>query len=89
MTRPELHVTLTQMLEALEAPHLPDLHGMPVTTEAMLDAAVEVSFGIVDGRMVAQIAPPVSRFESGVMNPVHRLRLRAARTDAPTAEEMP
>ena len=78
MTRPELHITLSQMLEALSGP---DTEGAPVTTEAMVDAAVEVSWGLKNGELVADIAPPVSRFVSGVQDPVHRMRFTAHRVE--------
>ena len=82
MTRPELHITLTQMLEALSGP---DIAGAPVTTEAMVDAAVEVSWALKNGELVADIAPPRSRFVAGVQSPVHRMRFTAERVegDAP------
>lgn len=87
--RPELHVTLTQILDALDGP---DFEGAPVTTEAHLDAAVEVSFGWRDGALVADVAPPASRFVAGIQAPVQRMVLAAQRVpveDLTDAEAKP
>jgi hypothetical protein len=78
MTRPELHITLSQMLDAMSVPDIPNA---PITTEAMIDAAVEISWAMEDGQLVAAIAPPASRFVSGVQNPIHRMRFTATRVD--------
>ncbi len=78
MTRPELHITLGHMLDALSVPDIPNA---PVTTEAMIDAAVEVSWAMENGQLVAAIAPPTSRFVYGVQNTIHRMRFTATRVD--------
>ncbi len=76
MTRPELHITLTEMLHALSGGDMPNA---PVITEAHVSAAVEVSMGWQDGKLVAHMAPPASRFVSGVQHPVHRMSFSATR----------
>ncbi|MEC8582101.1 MAG: hypothetical protein VXZ18_15235 [Pseudomonadota bacterium] len=81
--RPELHVTLTQILDALDGP---EIEGAPITTEAHLDAAVEVSFGWRDGALVADVAPPASRFVSGIQNPVQRMVISAHRVPVEARE---
>ncbi|MFA8440288.1 hypothetical protein [Yoonia sp.] len=78
MTRSELHITLGQMLEAFGGGDMP---GAPVTTEAFVSAAVEVSVSYRGGQLVPLVAPPASAFVSGVQNPVHRMEFTAVRVD--------
>ncbi|MEM7494021.1 MAG: hypothetical protein AAF296_11610 [Pseudomonadota bacterium] len=77
MSRTELAITLNDMLAALDGSiSLGEL----VTTEAEIEAALEISFGYRDGELTAFGAPPSSRFETGIQNPVHKMQLRAAMT---------
>lgn len=83
MSRPELSVTLSDMLAAFDASASP---GELVTTEAEIKAALELTFVYHDGNLKVFGAPPYSRFETGIQNPVHKMVLRAAFTD-PNGED--
>lgn len=75
MTRPELHETLTALVEAL------DYAGDGPTIEtARLETPMEITVAAgADAGLRFHAAPAVSRFRSGIMAPVHRVALTAER----------
>ncbi len=73
----ELSETVSELIAAFETPDIP---GAPVAVEAEVETMVELSFVFTGGEYVALAAPPSSRFVSGLMAPVQRMRVRATRS---------
>ena len=81
----ELSDTVSELLAAFDTAEVP---GAPIAVEAEIETLVELRFQVRDGHLIALAAPPASRFVSGVMAPVHRMRVRATR-DAALEVESP
>lgn len=76
MSRPELHTTLSALITALDGPAAVY---MPQVTEAELTVPFEMVIARYADGLRAFGAPPQSRFESGVMQPVHKVYVRVVR----------
>ncbi len=76
MSRPELHQALAALIEALDGPAI---DGSLQISEAEMTVPFEVIVTAGPDGLKAFGAPPESRFESGMMQPVHRVSLRARR----------
>lgn len=74
MSAPELHRTLIALISALEPGSHPDA---PDVVEAELDVPMEVWIGQHGGRLTAFAGPASSRWETGVMAPVHHVHITA------------
>ena len=68
----ELADTLVALVEAVEPPAGSGL----VVTEAEIDVPLEVQSGVRGGELIFYGAPPHTRWQSGVLPPVHMGRLR-------------
>jgi hypothetical protein len=79
MARPELHRTLTAAVEAIAPPAGTGL----VVTEVELDLPLEIVAGERDRRVVVAGTVPHSRWEAGVLPPVHVAHLHIALADPP------
>ena len=75
MNRPELHETLVALVDAFDGS---GFDGQIQVTDAELTVPFELVVVAGGDGLKAYGAPPQSRFASGVMQPVHRVYIRAA-----------